>query len=76
MAANWMNMSADRGYGGGCAEGRGLLKGRIAQLTEALRKFKQVGVTHVGLQFIICHWLEHKEQIERFGQEALPALYN
>jgi probable F420-dependent oxidoreductase len=52
------------------------LKGSIAQVTEALNKFKQVGVTHIGLQFMISHWPERKEQIERFAQEALPALGN
>ena len=52
------------------------LKGSIAQVTETLKKFKQAGVTHVGLQFMISHWPERKEQIERFGHEALPALRN
>jgi len=50
------------------------LKGSIAQVTEALEKFKQIGVTHIGLQFMIAHWPERKEQIERFAKEALPAL--
>ena len=50
------------------------LKGSIAQVTEALKTFKQLGVTHVGLQFMIAHWPERKEQIERFAKEALPAL--
>jgi probable F420-dependent oxidoreductase len=52
------------------------LKGSIAQVTEALKKFKQIGVTHIGLQFMIAHWPERKEQIERFAKEALPALRN
>ncbi|MGE5305447.1 MAG: LLM class flavin-dependent oxidoreductase [Alphaproteobacteria bacterium] len=50
------------------------LKGSIAQVTEALKKFKQIGATHIGLQFMIAHWPERKEQIERFAKEALPAL--
>ena len=50
------------------------LKGSIAQVTEALNKFKQIGVTHIGLQFMIAHWPERKEQIERFAKEAMPAL--
>jgi probable F420-dependent oxidoreductase len=50
------------------------LKGSIAQVTEGLTKFKQAGVTHIGLQFMISHWPERKEQIERFAMEALPAL--
>jgi len=50
------------------------LKGSIAQVTEALMKFKQIGVSHIGLQFMIAHWPERKEQIERFAKEALPVL--
>ncbi len=52
------------------------LRGSIAQVTEALKKFKQVGVTHIGLQFMIPHYPERQEQIERFAKEALPALRN
>ena len=50
------------------------LKGSIAQITEALKKFQDVGVSHVGLQFMIPHYPERQEQIERFAKEALPAL--
>ena len=50
------------------------LKGSMTQVIEALNKFKQIGVTHIGLQFMIAHWPERKEQIERFAKEALPAL--
>jgi len=50
------------------------LKGSIPQVSEALNKFKQIGVIHIGLQFMISHWPERQEQIERFAQEALPAL--
>jgi probable F420-dependent oxidoreductase len=50
------------------------LRGSIAQITEALKKFQDVGVSHVGLQFMIPHYPERQEQIERFAKEALPAL--
>ncbi len=50
------------------------LRGSIAQITEALQKFKQIGVVHIGLQFMVPHWPERKEQIERFAKEALPVL--
>lgn len=50
------------------------LKGSIEQLTAALKKFSQIGVTHIGLQFMIPHYPERQEQIERFAREALPAL--
>jgi probable F420-dependent oxidoreductase len=50
------------------------LKGSIPQVTEALQKFSAAGVTHIGLQFMVPHYPERREQIERFAQEALPAL--
>lgn len=50
------------------------LKGSIAQVTEALKKFKNIGVSHIGLQFMIPHYPERQEQIERFAREALPVL--
>jgi probable F420-dependent oxidoreductase len=48
------------------------LKGSIAQIAEALHKFQDIGVSHLGLQFMIPHWPERKEQIERFAKEVLP----
>jgi probable F420-dependent oxidoreductase len=50
------------------------LKGSIPQVTEAIQKFIAAGVTHIGLQFMIPHYPERREQIERFAREALPAL--
>jgi len=50
------------------------LKGSIAQVTDAIMRFIDVGVTHIGLQFMIPHYPERQEQIERFAKEALPAL--
>ena len=50
------------------------LKGSTKQVTAALRKFIDVGVVHIGLQFMIPHYPERQEQIERFAKEALPAL--
>jgi probable F420-dependent oxidoreductase len=49
------------------------LKGSIRQVTQALKQFINVGVTHIGLQFMIPRWPERREQIERFATEALPA---
>jgi probable F420-dependent oxidoreductase len=49
------------------------LKGSIEQISERLRMFQRVGVTHIGLQFMIPHYPERQEQIERFAKEALPA---
>jgi len=50
------------------------LKGSSAQVADALKKFRDLGVVHIGLQFMIPHYPERQEQIERFAKEALPAL--
>jgi probable F420-dependent oxidoreductase len=50
------------------------LKGSIDQVVERIRQFIDVGVIHLGLQFMIPHYPERREQIERFGREALPDL--
>jgi probable F420-dependent oxidoreductase len=50
------------------------LKGSIEQVTERLKQFINIGVIHIGLQFMIPHYPERQEQIERFAREALPDL--
>jgi probable F420-dependent oxidoreductase len=50
------------------------LKGSVEQVTERLKMFQKVGVTHIGLQFMIPHYPERQEQIARFAREALPAV--
>jgi probable F420-dependent oxidoreductase len=50
------------------------LKGSIEQVTERLKRFIDVGVVHIGLQFMIGHYPERREQIERFAREALAVL--
>ena len=50
------------------------LKGSVKQVAERLRQFIDIGVIHIGLQFMIPHYPERQEQIERFAQEALPVL--
>jgi probable F420-dependent oxidoreductase len=52
------------------------LKGSIEQVTAAIKKFQAVGVAHMGLQFMIPHYPERQQQIERFAKEALPFLRN
>ena len=54
----------------------GCLKGSIAQVTEAIQKFRDVGVVHIGLQFMMPHYPERQEQIECFAKGALPFLRN
>jgi probable F420-dependent oxidoreductase len=50
------------------------LKGSVKQVAERLQQFIAVGVIHIGLQFMMPHYPERQEQIERFAKEALPAL--
>lgn len=50
------------------------LKGNMEQVTERLKEFIAVGCVHIGLQFMIPHYPERREQIERFANEALPSL--
>ena len=50
------------------------LKGSSAQVADALQKFRDIGVVHIGLQFMIPHYPERQEQIQRFAKEALPVL--
>jgi probable F420-dependent oxidoreductase len=56
------------------AQDEDYLKGSIPQVTAAIQKFIDVGVIHIGLQFMIPHYPERQEQIERFAKDALPAL--
>lgn len=57
-----------------CPQEEDTLKGSIGQVTEAIEKFKEAGVAHLGLQFMVPHYPERQEQIERFAKEALPLL--
>lgn len=50
------------------------LKGSIEQVAARLKQFIDVGVIHIGLQFMIPHYPERQEQIDRFAREALPEL--
>ncbi len=50
------------------------LRGTPEQLVEALVPYRDAGVSHMALQFIVGRWPERKEQIERFGREVIPAL--
>ena len=52
------------------------LKGSTQQVAAALKKFREVGVVHIGLQFMIPHYPERQEQIERFATEVLPVFRN
>ena len=51
-----------------------LLRGNPEQLVEALRKYCEIGVDHLALQFMAPRWPERVEQIERFAQAVMPQL--
>jgi probable F420-dependent oxidoreductase len=48
------------------------LRGSPEQLVEALRAYRDGGVEHLALQFIVPRWPERVEQIARFAAEVLP----
>jgi probable F420-dependent oxidoreductase len=50
------------------------LRGTPEQLVEALRRFGEIGVDTVALQFMAPRYPARLEQIERFATEALPHL--
>lgn len=50
------------------------LRGSPEQLIEAIRRFKKIGVEHMGLQFMVPRWPDRRDQIERFAREVMPAL--
>lgn len=50
------------------------LRGTPEQLVAALRRFADVGVEHMALQFMRGRWPERRAQIERFGRDVIPAL--
>ena len=49
------------------------LIGSPEQIVAALRAFAKIGVQHIALQFMVPHWPERQEQIERFARDVLPA---
>jgi probable F420-dependent oxidoreductase len=51
------------------------LKGNPEQIVKAIKAFQAIGVEHLALQFMVPHWPERQEQIERFAKEALPAIH-
>jgi probable F420-dependent oxidoreductase len=48
------------------------LRGSAEQIAEALRAYKKIGLEHLALQFMVPHWPERAEQIERFAREVIP----
>jgi probable F420-dependent oxidoreductase len=48
------------------------LRGTPEQLVEALQVYREIGVEHLALQFMVPRWPERVEQIERFAREVMP----
>ncbi len=48
------------------------LRGTPEQLVAALETYRQIGVAHLALQFMVPRWPDRVEQIERFAREVLP----
>lgn len=52
----------------------GRLIGNVEQIIEALKGFRDVGVEHIALQFMVPRYPDRMKQIEQFAQEVMPAL--
>jgi len=50
------------------------LRGSAEQIAAALKDYEKIGVEHIALQFMVPHYPERVEQIERFAREVIPAL--
>ena len=48
------------------------LRGTPEQLADAIRRFADVGVEHMALQFMVPRYPDRLEQIERFAADVLP----
>lgn len=48
------------------------LRGTPEQLIDALRAYRDIGVEHMALQFMVPRWPDRVEQIERFAREVMP----
>ncbi|HEX3272639.1 MAG TPA: TIGR03619 family F420-dependent LLM class oxidoreductase [Ktedonobacterales bacterium] len=49
-----------------------VLRGSPEQLVEALQAYRDSGVAHLALQFMVPRWPDRVEQIARFAAEVLP----
>lgn len=48
------------------------LRGTPEQLAQALVRYREIGVEHIALQFMVPHWPERRAQIERFARAVMP----
>lgn len=49
-----------------------ILKGNPEQLIEAIQAFKDIGIQHMALQFMVPRYPDRVEMVERFAEEILP----
>ena len=49
-----------------------VLRGSPEQLVEALQGYRDAGVAHLALQFMVPRWPDRVEQIALFASEVLP----
>lgn len=50
------------------------LAGTTDQLADALNGFQEIGLDHLALQFMVPHWPERLEQMQRFAEEVLSKI--
>ncbi len=50
------------------------LHGSAEQVAEGIRGYKEIGVEHLALQFMVPRWPERVAQIERFAREVMIQL--
>jgi probable F420-dependent oxidoreductase len=48
-----------------------VLRGNTEQVAQAIQRFRDVGVGHMGLQFLVGRFPERLEQMERFSEDVL-----
>lgn len=48
------------------------LRGSPQQLVEAIRAYRDAGVQHLALQFMVPRWPDRVEQIEQFARDVMP----
>ncbi|MFZ0214544.1 MAG: LLM class F420-dependent oxidoreductase [Candidatus Dormiibacterota bacterium] len=49
-----------------------VLRGSSEQIAERLHAFREVGVEHVGLQFLVGRFPARLEQMQQFSEEVMP----
>lgn len=56
------------------AQDESSLRGSPEQLIEALQKYREIGIEHLALQFMVPRWPDRATQIEQFAREVMPSL--